>query len=197
MIISLSYPDSALRVRRQHPDYGVTDAELRFLVWKACQSNGNILEIGTQYGLSTRALAIGCRDKLVFTVDHITDRPSMPPGQIHEMPSLDFVGMWARGLPNVFFSIQDSKTFSYDGKDIGFVFIDGDHSFEGVRADTALAVENHRRTGKGMTIVWHDYYDHEWVSVKRFLHDFSTQVPWDISVFDGTHMASMDIPDSA
>ena len=196
MIISKSYPGDAAAMRRQHPDYGVTDQELKYLVWKARQCRGNIYEVGTQTGLSTRALALGCPDKLVFSVDYITDRSSMPKRQAHEMPTLSRVGLWARGRPNVLLSLQDSATFQYHGKDIGFVFIDGDHSFRGVEADTKLALEYQELTRKRMTIVWHDYYDHDWVDVKRFIHHLSATVPWDISVIDGTALAVMDIPES-
>lgn len=189
-ILTVPYPEAANAISRKHPLMPTTDAELRWLCMMASESCGNILEIGTHFGLTARCIAVHCPNKLVFTVDYIAEKPTMLPQQVHEMPTLDTIGVWVRGLPNVFISLQDSKTFDYTGKDIGFVFIDGDHSTEGVNADSALALANARsRAERGMrtTIVWHDYYDHPWVKVKEYLNVLAQSVP--IRLVADTHIA--------
>lgn len=191
MIPTVSYPEDARQLPRQIPCSGTLDEEIRWLCWEARRSQGNILEIGTQFGLTTRCLALACPDKLVFSVDYIVERGTMVEDQKHEMPTLATVGSWARGLPNVFLSLQDSKTFDYDGKDIGFVFIDGDHSMSGVASDTELALSYYRRRNRPMTIVWHDFYDHPWVAVKRYL---LTQNRFEIQHVENTHIAYLKLP---
>lgn len=196
-IISTPYPDEANRVSRKHPLMPTTDPELRWLCMMAKQSQGNILEIGTHYGLTTRCLATHCPDKLVFTVDYISDSPTMLAEQAHEMPTLTTVGMWARGVPNVLIALQDSKTFDYAGKDIGFIFIDGDHSHDGVKADTQLALKNaevRAERGKQTVIAWHDFYDHPWVRVKAYIEEMSASLPYPIRHVDGTYIAYVSIP---
>jgi predicted O-methyltransferase YrrM len=54
------------------------------------------------------------------------------------------------------------------------VFIDGDHSWEAVVADTALAMAI---TKPGGLIVWHDYHELGTVDVKRVLDGLSRWVP--------------------
>jgi predicted O-methyltransferase YrrM len=57
--------------------------------------------------------------------------------------------------------------------DIGWmdvVFIDGDHSYSSVHADSELAMEIVRPGG---LIIWHDYHDLETVDVKKVLEELS------------------------
>lgn len=172
--------------------------EVKLLCWLAKESNANVLEIGTHLGATTRALALAVGDgRIVFSVDYISDNPTMSPEQSQEMPTLETVGREARGLKNVFLAIQKSETFSYDGKNIGFVFIDGDHSYSGVMKDTELAMAAclEGKTSMPFTIAWHDVYDHcPWVFVKRYLLDrFGGSERFVVRQVDGTHVAVLTI----
>jgi predicted O-methyltransferase YrrM len=67
------------------------------------------------------------------------------------------LGFFTRGLANVRHVEHDSHTLDwapYKGK-FDLVFIDGDHSYDGVRADTANAFPLLRDDSS--LIVWHDY----------------------------------------
>jgi hypothetical protein len=168
-----------------------TPMELRWLRWKASQSTGNILEIGTYLGTTTRELALQCPDRLVYTVDwwnpgaqHLSER------QRKEMLRPDQVGIQARDLPNVLFHDGDSSQFSYTGKDIGFVFIDGDHSSGGVLRDTDLAIGAFKAYRNPMTIVWHDYGEGgHWPSVTQALDES----PLSITHVMNTWIAYLDL----
>lgn len=193
MISKVTYSKSVTESFGSIPTTGTSEHEIQWLCWAARNTPGNILEIGTQSGITTRNLAMACPDKLVFSVDLITDKPTMVDEQKHEMPTLRSVGFWARGLPNVMLSLQDSKTFSYTGKGIGFVFIDGDHSMDGVMADTALALAHYSACEKPMMIVWHDFYDHPWVAVKPYLESLNER-GFDIKHVESTNIAYLSLP---
>jgi len=70
------------------------------------------------------------------------------------------------------------------------VFIDGDHSWEAVVADTALAMAI---TKPGGLIVWHDYHDLGTVDVKRVLDALSRWIP--ITHVSGTWFCIHERPD--
>ncbi len=67
-----------------------------------------------------------------------------------------------------------------------FIFIDGDHSLEGVRIDTEVAV---RLLAPGGIIAWHDCLDGapDWVGVKRYLTGLSMEL--DLVQVEGTWLA--------
>ncbi len=163
------------------PDLKTRSDEVQLLCYLADGTAGNLLEIGTNFGRTTRALAIHCRPRIVYGLDWVTDRPSMDPAQVNEMPTIQSVGRHARDLPNVRIALHNSADFDYTGKNIGFVFIDGDHTIAGVRTDTELAVSAFEKghTARPFTIAWHDYYmdrpiDGCFVGVRQYLdHEFS------------------------
>lgn len=65
-------------------------------------------------------------------------------------------GLFLRGIPNVKRIGHDSATFDFStlGK-FDLVFVDGDHSYEGVKKDTQSAFGALRN--EDSIIVWHDY----------------------------------------
>lgn len=65
-------------------------------------------------------------------------------------------GLFLQGLPNVKRIGHDSRTFDFSslGK-FDLIFVDGDHTFEGVRSDTAQVFQLLR--DERSLIVWHDY----------------------------------------
>ena len=66
-------------------------------------------------------------------------------------------GFFTREVTNVRFIKHNSKTFDFSqfGRYFDLVFIDGDHSTEGVKADTRGALSVLR--DENSVIVWHDY----------------------------------------
>lgn len=66
-------------------------------------------------------------------------------------------GVFTQGLPNVRLVEHDSRTFNYAalGGTFDLVFVDGDHAYEAVKADTRNVFGLLR--DERSVIVWHDY----------------------------------------
>lgn len=193
-ITLIQYPVEAMSVQLLNPNLNTTKPhEVQLLCHLARRCRGNVLEIGTHYGETTRELANAVGpNRLVYSVDFITDKPTMNERQRGEMPTMETVGRAARGCRNVRFLFGDSKALQFDGLDIGFVFIDGDHTLEGVAGDTenALRAYDAGLTRPSMMIVWHDVYDRPdepWIGVKKYLEGGSIRV----AQYIGTYLAVM------
>jgi len=178
MIVSHPFPPEARKISVD-PGAWCSIYEAQWLIWMSQKTTGSILEIGTHYGGTTRNLARANPDKIIYTVDWVTDTPTMREEQrATDMPTLENVGKLAQGIPNVIQILQNSWDFDYAGKDIGFVFIDGDHSYEGVRADTELALKSYRDEPRPLTIVWHDCDLGDqpgWEGIPRYIKELAEQ----------------------
>lgn len=69
------------------------------------------------------------------------------------------------------------------------VFIDGDHSRDGVLNDTVLALQ---RTRPGGIIVWHDYHDLGTVDVREVMHE-KYAAGWPLRHVTGTWLVYMRV----
>lgn len=181
------YPDQIIHRELRSLVSTTKPWEVVWLLWKAAQVPGNILEIGCRFGETTFEFASEFPNRTVFAVDCL-DEGVIQPWQKHERPTRETVCERARHLPNVRLALQDSKQFSYEGKQIGFVFIDGDHSFTGVKADTELAL-----AAKVKTIVWHDYYLDSVIAVKPYLDQLDLQMSCKVTLVNGTCLAFLDL----
>lgn len=152
---------------------------------------GNIVEVGTQCGQTSRALAMHAPQRIVFTVDtlHPSDLCDMQKG---EQPTLENVAWHCRGLPNVFVSLDGFESFRMENKGIRMAFIDGDHTLEGVARDTAKVLNYAVRAGRKFVIAWHDYNvgDDHWCGVYRVVEHLhaSGRIPEHFHV-SGTRLA--------
>lgn len=112
-------------------------------------------------------------------------------------PSTDEAVKHARDLPNVQVLLTNSHTLTYDPAwQIDFVFIDGDHSWEGVRSDTDRALEwfaNEVGPARHGTIVWHDFYPHHVISVYDYLCQLERRFPGRIRPVCSTCLAYLDL----
>jgi SAM-dependent methyltransferase len=147
--------------------------EVQALCWLARQTRGDILEIGCNEGRTTGDLARNNPDKRVFAVDYAGRDDTLCAGQKHEKPLAARIGHLARHLPNVTIRNLNSQQINLARKPLSsvrFIFIDGDHSYAGVKADTELALAHLTRCREG-TIVWHDFHDDapEWLRVHEYL----------------------------
>ena len=152
------YPKEAESIQLYGDQWYTPDMDARWLLWKAVRCAGNILEIGTNEGETSRALASAFPDRRVWTVD-FPGNPIIPDYQKDEVPTSDTIGRYCKDIPNVTLLIQDSKTLDYSAFDkVGLVFIDGDHSVDGVKLDSELALAYFANGGaRPGCIVWHDY----------------------------------------
>ena len=145
------------------------NGEVPFLCWMAAKLPGNIAEIGCYRGQTTLALARMNPTKTVYAIDRLT-REGLPERQLQ--PGPETICELAKGEPNVQVIVADSNTLDWDQlKDVSLIFIDGNHSYEGVRADSAKAFQYFGN--KSGVIVWHDYYSggppESWLEVNRYL----------------------------
>jgi SAM-dependent methyltransferase len=181
--------------------------EIRLIVYYSMLTSGKILEVGCNKGTTTYELATYNPDREVIAIDY-TDE-SIVYGDIDptlgipikigrnnghpqdlETPTIEEFGCKVRDLNNVVLINQDSKTYEYD-EDIHFIFIDADHTYEGVKADTDKALEHINKYGG--TIVWHDYYETDsdsWVGVKKYLDELEL----DIIHIPNTWLAMYTVP---
>ncbi len=135
-----------------------------------------VFEFGTRYGKTTYFLTFASENTQVTTLD-------MPPDNGCQVA--DGLGVYYRGSDREKYIKQlfsDSKKFDTTPykKSQDFIFIDADHSFEGVKNDTEKAFEMLNRNG---VIVWHDYLG-KTPGVVRFASEFSHEK--DIFLIYGT-----------
>jgi len=152
--------------------------EVKYLCWLLQQQDGNCVEIGCNKGMTTRDLANANPDRIIYAVDYFATDGPMIDAQKSERPSADDFCVWARHLPNVVCVHAKSGTLNYGAlRAVKLIFIDGDHTFEGVRRDTEQAIGHLEGSGGG-TIVWHDFYDDgpDWVGVRRYLTTTSLSI---------------------
>ncbi|NBW20399.1 MAG: hypothetical protein EBR82_71770, partial [Caulobacteraceae bacterium] len=120
-------------------------------------------------------LAKNFPSRTIITIDW-TGEPTMVSAQVSEQPNRDDIASRCRDLKNVKWFNTNSRNLNYDsfvnrfGR-IGLIFIDGDHSHDGVQRDTELAMAYAR--DNGTVIAWHDYQEpaegNEWIGVKDVL----------------------------
>jgi len=165
---TIPYPEEAGSTVVSLPQPYTIEAEAKLIVWLSKQIPfGNILEVGCANGYLTKALAEANPAKTVYALDW-SFNPGLSVHQEAERP--DVVASRALHLPNVIAINGDSKRFDYPAG-IGFVFIDGDHSDEGVQADTGRALDY-----QPSIIAWHDYRpESQWQGVARLLDRLSNE----------------------
>jgi hypothetical protein len=165
--------------------------DLRVLLYLAAQTPGNILEIGCNEGITTKELAVAFPARKVYGVDYIGPVVTMCPDQRWERPA--HIGVHCLDIPNAIIFNQLSSNLDYSTcPGVNFIFIDGDHTYEGVKSDTEKAIAFLKSVGGG-TIVWHDYKeDAACYGVKKYL-DEEISKQFDVTVYDGTWIATAKI----
>jgi len=198
MIKTVSIPSAAAEVKLKLQASIFTKVhEVQFLCWLSRQIEGDIAEIGCNSGGTTSELAFHNLDKLIHAIDYTGIDDTMCLQQKKEKPSDGDLCRFARDLPNVRVYNMKSKAFKYDAvssnRPIGLVFIDGDHSFDGVKTDTDLAMSYLKP--QGGVIAWHDYKsaDSKWLKVKYYI-DNIIGLNHDVFHVLGTAIALLEVP---
>ncbi|MEZ5958979.1 MAG: class I SAM-dependent methyltransferase [Hyphomonadaceae bacterium] len=115
------------------------------LLWKAARaSSGPILEIGRRHGGSTVLLATACPEREITSID-------LSPA--HNQRCEDIFQQIAKSDPNRLNLVVGDSRRSRDGERFGLMFIDGDHTYEGVKADV---VAHWSELETGSPAVFHD-----------------------------------------
>lgn len=193
-----------IQISITYQDY-TPNNEIQLVVYYSWQTTGKILEIGCNKGTTTYELARYNPERTVIAIDYTDETityidDDIFPGilqkkgrgnghpQDSEVPTLEEFGMRVREMGNVVLLNQDSKTYEYD-EDIHFIFIDGDHTYEGVKADTDKALAHINQHGG--IIMWHDYFETDsWVGVKKYLDELNLN----ITHIEGTWLVMYSVP---
>jgi hypothetical protein len=200
------YPQAAKEIPLDYHGPRWTPAhEVQYLCWLAQQTQGGILEIGCNEGRTTRELALANPNRFVMGVDYTGPDDTLCPGQKGEKPAAEFIGCHAQMLTNVqIFNTQSGHLANVlpdirqNKPPIGFIFIDGDHSYRGVKEDTELALDilasNVATAGVGGIIAWHDCYESapEWVGVTSYLEN-EILAKFEVKRVEGTWLAILDM----
>lgn len=156
--------------------------EIKILIGLARQTQGDIVEIGCSSGLTTRNLAHAFPEWTIHAVDW-TENAHLNEMQTSEKPMV--VAEVARDLKNVKTYDIDSHQFVYP-PNIGFVFIDGDHSYQGVKGDTEIAVAYGQK--QSLMIVWHDVNSVYYPCVTQYLDEINNS-HYEIFAIESTMLA--------
>jgi hypothetical protein len=110
------------------------------------------LEIGSWRGESIRNIS--------EVATHCTAVTLSPKEMLEMGLSQDFVdvhGLYSKGVKNITEILANSRKFDFKGlgKKFDLIFIDGDHTYEGVLNDTKKTFN--LRKDRSSIIVWHDY----------------------------------------
>jgi predicted O-methyltransferase YrrM len=140
------------------------------LLWKAVKAtSGNILEIGRNFGGSTVLLAAAASDREIFSIDMRSHEDSACKDYLTRSGNKQRVHMLVtdsrKNLPDLVF---------------GLLFVDGDHSFEGILADVVAHWNSLQdRAGNPALAAFHDALPNDnfkWRDADRRLHRFWTRL---------------------
>jgi predicted O-methyltransferase YrrM len=143
----------------------LSEAKWLFSVAHSLPKHANIVEIGSYKGRSTCCLALGCRgsERRVFAVDSFDGGPDLP--KADSLPSF-LQNLESCGLTNyveaiVGLSGHVAKSWS---KPIHFLFVDGSHQYEDVKADFAAFFPH---VAPGGMVAFHDVINEGFPGVLR------------------------------
>ena len=120
---------------------------------KDLPANPTCANIGSGAGTSVLAVMLTRPDAIMYDID-IT--PDNGVAQMREF-GLSESANWHR-------LTGDSKTIAYDGPMLDYLFVDGDHSADGLRGDLAAWLP---RVKVGGLVLIHDYERDVWPAVAR------------------------------
>lgn len=161
------YPDAAGAVHCLLPQPYTIEHEAKLFIWLSLQTQGAVLEIGCANGYLTRALAHANTGRTVYALDWAANA-NLSIHQEAERP--DIVASRALSYPNVVAINGDSKRVGYP-PGLGLIIVDGDHTPEGVEADTVKVLAYRDSADPKPIVAWHDYRgESQWMGVYPLLN---------------------------
>ena len=129
------------------------DIEIKILSWTLQQLVGDYIELGVNQGATAINICRNNPKKKIWGVD-FTESIQLHEGQKSEQPNSETIGLYCKDEPN--FTLLNANSWNVKMPDhIGMVFIDANHSYEGVKKDTENVF---RQINPGTIIFWHDYH---------------------------------------
>jgi predicted O-methyltransferase YrrM len=153
--------------------------EARYIYTIASTSRKDIVETGRYYGGSTLVLASATRKNIIhsFDIDPMDDDKLS--GFIDELQ-----------LDNIKLYLHDSTDKSVSNNiDYDVVFIDGDHTYEGVYADLEAWYDNLARGGH---VLLHDCYVNYYIQEALMDFTLDKNIQWLVSPFHSVDCWSYD-----
>lgn len=141
---------------------------LREAVVRAASFDGPIVEIGALFGWTTQLIAsLKSPEKELIAVDNFSWNPFCIPPDDHRIITRRTLHYCLEHCRTRIFDGTAREFYdSYQGPPPSMVFIDGDHSYEGVQADIAWAVE------RGVPVIaGHDYQSHLHAPIVRAVNE--------------------------
>jgi glycosyltransferase involved in cell wall biosynthesis len=136
-----------------------SDYDVKALLRLFKRVRGNYLELGCHRGLTLMQFCYNFPDAICYGVDS-SDGAGIPSNQRTECPRREEIGSHVRAFKNACVFDQKIENFLIGQlDDVAFVFIDSDHTYEGVKAATEKVLHHfYRQTDlKKRIIAWHDY----------------------------------------
>jgi precorrin-6B methylase 2 len=150
---------------------GEYDIRAMFFAFKQHHDIKSILEIGTNLGYTTKNIALNFPQAKVYTIDIYKELGIVQQDNpcLGEIPCQSEVGREAKNCKNVVQIYDNSGTYRYKMLSFDCVFIDGNHSYEGVRNDFLNLIGHFE---KDAIISFHDVNDNPITEgVTRFLKE--------------------------
>jgi precorrin-6B methylase 2 len=180
----IEYPEIEIQSFGRRP---TTKDDIRALLCLLSRVSGNMMEVGTWYGKTTYEIAVRYPDRTIYTVDYLENRI----GDKEQNARAEFFDLCkhARHLNNVQFDYVPSYDIDYKKYDnIQMIFIDGDHSYSGVKIDTIKALEC--ETVK--IIAWHDARNGHDFGVNKYLSEEISK-NHTVNIFNGSQVAYIEL----
>lgn len=157
-----------------------SDYDVKVLMHLFNRLHGNYLEVGCHRGLTTMQFAYNFPDSTCYGIDH-SGPDTMPIEQKFEKPDLLEIGMHVKGFKNArTYSSRIDQTMLSKLRDVVFVFIDADLSYDGVKGITQEILQYlfNQKDDRMRIVAWHDYIpahqetdEQRWIGVGKYIRD--------------------------
>ena len=143
--------------------------ETHILAWSLQHIPGDYIELGVNTGTTAHNVCRNNPDKTIYGVDWIANT-TLHYSQRQEIPTQEGIGVMCKDDRNFVLMIEDSSKVVIP-ESVGMVFIDGDHSYTGVKADTENVL---KQVPPGTVVFWHDYHlegtgDKKHISINKYI----------------------------
>jgi hypothetical protein len=134
------------------------DLDVMALISLAERVEGSYVEVGCHQGLTLMQVAYNYPDRQHYGID-CTGPTHTPSGQEGERPSVYELGWQVRAFRNTKVIDRDFDLFDLENlDDPALVFLDSDHSYDGVKRGTEKVLAHFAKLPKKRRIIaWHDY----------------------------------------